>query len=370
MGYISSKKYGTSVQHYKKSNGDITYYITFKDENNKLKRLKIGEKSAGITETYCNQKRLEVLNQIRLGEDAPIVVRRKQKKTIKLNDIADLYFKIKEASISGDISKHYRRYPPNLKEKFGECDINSITTNKIFNYQLEINNKGYAPATINYNINFLGTLFNLAIEEKLYKHPNPVKSKKIKKLKVNNERERYLTVQEVNKLYSLIDDENVKLFIELALSTGGRFESILNIQVKDINLENKMITLKDFKNNSNYKGFIRTSLALYLKEFIANLSANTFIIGRDVKKFPSRTMQRKMKNTLDPLFNVGLYSRDTKNRVVIHTLRHTFASHLAMNGTPIFTIQKLMNHKDIKQTMRYAKLAPDSGKNFVENLYK
>ena len=199
MGYISSKKYGTSVQHYKKTNGDITYYITFKDENNKLKRLKIGEKSSGITESYCNQKRLEVLNQIRLGDDAPIVVRRKQKETIKLNDIANLYFKIKEASISGDISKHYRRYPPNLKEKFGECDINSITTNKIFNYQLAINNKGYAPATINYNINFLGTLFNLAIEEKLYKHPNPVQSKKIKKLKVNNERERYLTVQEVTK---------------------------------------------------------------------------------------------------------------------------------------------------------------------------
>jgi len=369
MGYINSKKYGTAVQHYKKTNGDTTYYITYKNEDNKLKRLKIGEKSSGITEHYCNKKRLEVLNQIRLGEDAPIVNKRKQKIIITLNDIANKYFKLKEAYITDDISKHYRRYPPNLKEKFGGISLNEITTEKILDYQLELNKSGYAPSTINYNIIFLGTLFNLAIEEKLYNKQNPLKSKKIKKLKVNNERERYLTTQEIKNLYSHFDDESVKLFIELALSTGGRLETVLNIQVKDINLENKMITLKDFKNNSSYKGFIRSSLADYLKKHISNLSANTFIIGRDIIKYPSRTIQRKIKNTLDPLFNTGLDTRDTKNRVVIHTLRHTFASHLAINGTPIFTIQKLMNHKDIKQTMRYAKLAPDSGKNFVENLY-
>ena len=55
---------------------------------------------------------------------------------------------------------------------------------------------------------------------------------------------------------------------------------------------------------------------------------------------------------------------------MIHTLRHTFASHLAINGIPIFTIQKLMNHSDIKMTMRYAKLAPNSGKTAIKELYK
>lgn len=65
-----------------------------------------------------------------------------------------------------------------------------------------------------------------------------------------------------------------------------------------------------------------------------------------------------------------LESRDAQNRAVVHTLRHTFASHLAINGTPIFTIQKLMNHKDINMTLRYAKLAPDSGRDFVNDLYK
>ena len=61
-------------------------------------------------------------------------------------------------------------------------------------------------------------------------------------------------------------------------------------------------------------------------------------------------------------------TNDIKNKVVFHSLRQTFASHLAINGTPIFTIQKLMNHKDIRMTLRYAKLSPDSGRESILSL--
>lgn len=50
MAFIKSKKCGSSVQFYHKKNGDFTYYITHKDANNKLKRVKFGGKSQGITE--------------------------------------------------------------------------------------------------------------------------------------------------------------------------------------------------------------------------------------------------------------------------------------------------------------------------------
>jgi len=80
------------------------------------------------------------------------------------------------------------------------------------------------------------------------------------------------------------------------------------------------------------------------------------------------TIAKPLREKLNLLFNQGLKKEDRKNRLVIHTLRHTFASHLAINGTPIFTIQKLLNHKDIKMTMRYAKLSPDSGRDSVAGL--
>ena len=131
-----------------------------------------------------------------------------------------------------------------------------------------------------------------------------------------------------------------------------------------------MITLKDIKNNSTYNGFIPDDLKSFLINHLEKLSSNYFVVGGDVTKYATRTLQRKLQKILNELFNNGLETKDSKNRVVIHTLRHTFASHLAINGTPIFTIQKLMNHRDIKQTSRYAKLAPDSGRNFVNGLYQ
>jgi len=62
-------------------------------------------------------------------------------------------------------------------------------------------------------------------------------------------------------------------------------------------------------------------------------------------------------------------AENRREKVVIHTLRHTFASQLVINNVPIYTVKERMNHRDIKQTMRYAKLAPDSGRINVDNLF-
>ncbi|MBT5491321.1 tyrosine-type recombinase/integrase [bacterium] len=58
-------------------------------------------------------------------------------------------------------------------------------------------------------------------------------------------------------------------------------------------------------------------------------------------------------------------AENRREKVVIHTLRYTFASQLVIHGTPIFTVKERMNHKDIKQTMRYAKLAPKNLKKLL-----
>jgi len=81
-------------------------------------------------------------------------------------------------------------------------------------------------------------------------------------------------------------------------------------------------------------------------------------------------IQRKLKKIMDELFNRDLDIKDTKNRAVPHTLRHTFASQLVIQGVPIFTVKTLLNHSSIEMTMRYAKLAPDSGSTAVKGLYE
>ena len=68
-------------------------------------------------------------------------------------------------------------------------------------------------------------------------------------------------------------------------------------------------------------------------------------------------------------FNEGMRIDDYKNRVCNHTMRHTFASHLAINQVPLFEIQKLMNHRDINMTLRYMKLAEANKVSAVERIY-
>ncbi|MEA3554597.1 MAG: tyrosine-type recombinase/integrase [Campylobacterota bacterium] len=178
-------------------------------------------------------------------------------------------------------------------------------------------------------------------------------------------------MDEINKLTSYVDDnEQLLLFLKLALCIGARFETLNQIKKKDINIESKMITLTDFKNKSTYKGFITDDIIPLIIERLEYLEINDYLLNyHDTKDLRSK-IAKMYKPILDQLFNEGLDKSDSKNRVVIHTFRHTFASHLAINGTPIYTIQKLMNHKDITMTMRYAKLAPDSGQSQVNELYK
>ena len=147
---------------------------------------------------------------------------------------------------------------------------------------------------------------------------------------------------------------------------GGRLETIYNIKKKDINLQDGTITLYDFKREMTYTSFISDELKKDLAEYTKDMIANSRVINTS----SSRIIQRNLKKPLDRLFNEGLAINDRKNRAVPHTLRHTFASHLAINSIPIFTIKELMNHADIDMTMRYAKLSPNNGKVAIQGLYK
>ena len=163
------------------------------------------------------------------------------------------------------------------------------------------------------------------------------------------------------------------MFVEFALCTGGRLETILHIQKKDIDLDNKTVNLNNLKTKKRYTGFLQDKLIEILKEYLPLLNVNDFVVtqkGLHFKKADHKQIHRRLKPILDRLFNQGLKVDDITNRAVIHSLRHTFASHLAINGIPIFTIQNLMNHSDIKQTIRYAKLSPENGLNAIQGLYK
>src|SRR5574344_1675122 len=341
---------------------DKIYLIRYREkDNDKLKT--IGKYSQGIRINYCKQIRNEIITKLRLGETPPIIAQKKQKEIVKLDYFADIYFKEKEFEVK-DIEKLRKSYINHIKPFFGNKDVEKITSDQIKEFQ-KIKREKLAERTINALIQIIGAIYNIAIIKDIYKGNNPV-NKNVKRINVDNKRERYLTLQEIKILCNEVKhEEYLYIFVQLALQTGGRLSTILSITKKDIKLESNSVQLKDHKNNSTYLGFFNDELKHILQDKIKILNINDKIIDRG-----KQVIQDRLTKIYNKHFNVGLANDDRKNRVVTHTLRHTFASHLAIKGTPIYTIQKLMNHKDITMTLRYAKLAPDSGKEMVLNLYE
>lgn len=100
---------------------------------------------------------------------------------------------------------------------------------------------------------------------------------------------------------------------------------------------------------------------------MSKLKPIDYLVSGTPKVLSRTAISKVFKPIFDKSFNQDLDVNDSKRRVVLHTLRHTFASQLAIQGTPIYTIMRLMDHADISQTIRYAKLSPDSAK---ESIFK
>lgn len=361
--WVTSKKY-VGVRYKLLENSDRSYQIRYK-VSDRLKEEVIGKKSEGVTESYCHQKRNEAVNRAKFGDDTP-VVKHKAKNYTSVQMLADIYFK--DSVENKTNTQTLGKYNCKVEPYFGVIDVNTIEQEDIVKWK-RLLIKDIAPKTVNSYIALLSTIINHSIRKGM-KIPNPCVG--VERYKINNNRNRYLDSHEITLLKeSCKHDQRLYSFLLLALSTGGRRETILSIQKKDINLKRLTVELTDYKNGGEvYTGFIEKETLQYLKSLkMEDLSLNHYIVGLSTTKIPGRTLSNNLKPIIDGLFNEGLEPTDRANRAVIHTLRHTFASHLAINGSPILTIKKLMNHHDIEQTMRYAKLAPDSGKKDVLELY-
>lgn len=347
-------------------NGDISYSISYKNELGKKVWVTVGKKSNGVTANFAHTTRAEYINKVKTGVDP--LAHKKKKQITTVDDLAKVYFDDKaDANKTND--RQQGKYNLHIQPTLGSCDIRSLTKNDVLKLQKSLTASGKAPKTVNGAITLLQAIINHSIKEKDLKIINPCTGAKM--LKTDDRRERYLTLDEVRDLIAEVrGDATIYHFIKLALTTGARLEGILHIQKKDIHLNNNSVTIHDLKSGGVYTGFYDDDYREELAELIRPLKLNDYVVGGRDEPIPGRSMRRWVKPILDYLFNEGLEVRDTKNRVVIHTLRHTFASQLAIAGVPILTIKNLMNHADIAQTMRYAKLAPDQGMEAVKGLYK
>lgn len=245
-----------------------------------------------------------------------------------------------------------------LSVMFGTKKLNEISAWHMEQYKRGRKESGCAPATINSEVMFLKGMLNKAVNwKKLSEHPG----RDVKLFQVINEKTRFLDDDEERKLLAICSPY-LRPIVETGLLTGFRPRELTSLRPEDVDLERNLITVAACyaKNGESRTLPMGARLKAILQEALtARGHAHAVFLTRSGKPWGSvaygvRFLEACKQAEIPPCGP--------------HILRHTFASRLVMAGVDLRTVQELMGHKDIKQTMRYAHLSPQHKRTAMETL--
>lgn len=160
-----------------------------------------------------------------------------------------------------------------------------------------------------------------------------------------------LTKAEIDKLFSVIANKQHKLILMLYYSSGLRLSEAINLRVKDLDFEENVVWVRSGKGGKDRMSILSEKLSENLREFCKFKSSNDYVFINKKHGGPlnPRTIQMALERAK---VNANL-GKD----VHVHTLRHSFATHLLESGVDIRYIQELLGHADLSTTQIYAKVS-------------
>lgn len=201
-------------------------------------------------------------------------------------------------------------------------------------------------------------IFNYADLTGDFSGRNP--ASKIKVPQPDNRRIRFLSKSEADQLLKVVKNVSGQLYniCLLSLYCGLRAGEIFSLTADCIDHNRKTILIKDPKNRQNRYAYMPRQVADMVKGLEPHPISGLLFPSRTPEGIKIERVSDSFDRTVTALgFNNGV--KDRRNKVVFHTLRHTFASWLAEAGTDLYTIKELLGHSSIKMTERYAHLSPD-----------
>ena len=277
-------------------------------------------------------------------------------KTFK--DMMDKFLKVHAPKVSSNMQRSYTTSLKHLNPFFGESNLLSISPKMVSRYKVLRSDEGAAPASLNRELSMLSKAFNLCVREWEWLRDNP--ASRVPKDKENNERDRWMTKDE-EELILDNSPEWLREIVVFNLNTGLRIQELLSLEWSRVNLVRKTIIIQETKNH-NPKTLPLNKIALDVLNQRSKVRSikNCFVFfNRKGKKINPNVLRKSFYTVLR---KVGI------ENLWLHDLRRTFATRLAQAGVDLYKISKLLGHKDIKMTQRYAHHCPDSLRDGVEIL--
>jgi integrase len=224
---------------------------------------------------------------------------------------------------------------------------------------------GKSPRSINYALALIRQVYNSAKQNRIYSGDSPLVG--VNKLQFDNKRYRFLTHAEADNLLDILKKKNKDIYemAMLSLHCGLRAGEIFSLIWGDVNFDEKTIFIRDPKNKKNRFAFMTQDVNDILAS--RKIDKNNKLLYTNSKGNKLKEIPKKFREIIGQTeLNNGVY--DTRDKVVFHTLRHTYASWLVQNGVDLYTVKELMGHSTLAMTERYAHLAKENLKNAVKKL--
>ena len=210
--------------------------------------------------------------------------------------------------------------------------------------------KSCSPTTVSIEFRSVKTAFNCAVRWEVLQS-NPFA--KCSLPRVPEKRPTCITPEEFLRLKNAAQEPLFKRLYELAVLTGMRLGEVENLEWKDVDLEKKVIAVSNTETFLTKTGKMRVvPMSDRVHELLTEMKAEencAYVFNYEHRKLNRSYVDHKFR---DYRRAAGL-----AEDVTFHSLRHTFATWLVQKGVPIFEVQKLLGHSDIKVTQIYSHLA-------------
>jgi len=259
--------------------------------------------------------------------------------------------------------QNYHHYLTRLSDFAGDIKINDIDQELVRRWRLWLNRLGSDRAdelgklTQNYHLIALRAFLKFCAKRDI----TAMTADKIELAKVARKQVTFLDAQEVERLLDSIDMTSVlglrnRAIIELLFCSGLRVSELVNLDISHVNLKRKEFTVRG-KGQKDRPIFISSEAAEWIQKyldvradtlkplFISYSGKHEATTSGNYKRLTARSVQRIVSNT-------ALLAGITKH-VSPHSLRHSFATDLLMNGADIRSVQGMLGHANIATTQIY-----------------
>jgi site-specific recombinase XerD len=268
-----------------------------------------------------------------------------------------------EQNRSRKTSDNYRRYLERLVEFTGDIEISKITPEILRKWRLwlnrleDTNGNNLSKNTQSYHLIALRSFLKYCSKRDLTTlAPDKVELPHVYRRQVS-----FLQVHELEKLFIQPDlstdtGRRDRAILELLFSGGLRVSELVGLNKEHINLKTKEFTVRG-KGQKDRPIFISSTAASFIEDYLKHrkdsLPALFISYSRNILPSNDGNYRRLSARSIERSINRYARLAGITKKVTPHTLRHSFATDLLMNGADLRSVQTLLGHSDISTTQIY-----------------